>query len=68
MRFRPIAFQQMGLSLKVTKNVSSANVLFGGTGKDDSPFQVWFTVRINKEDTIRESFDEDAESFIFGYY
>lgn len=68
MRFMPKDFKNMSLRLKVTNNVENANVLFGGSGKDDSAFQIWYTIRINKKGSDRTKFNGKDESFIFGYY
>lgn len=68
MRFMPKDFKTMKLGLKVTNNVTGANVLYGGSGDDDSAFQVWYTIRINKPGVDRTKFDKEAEALIYGYY
>jgi hypothetical protein len=68
MRFMPKDFKTMKLGLKVTNNVDGANVLYGGSGDDDSAFQVWYTIRINKAGVDRTKFDKEAEALIYGYY
>ena len=68
MRFLVKEFPKIKLKLKVTNNVEGADVTFGGSGKDDSAFQVWFTLRVNKPGIDRSQFNPKDESMIFGYY
>lgn len=72
-RFKPSDFPSMNLRLAVQKGVNGADPVLGGTGVDDSAFQVWFTVRYGGSG--RESIDErttvdpqDNDVFLFGYY
>ncbi len=67
-RFKPQDFPQIHMDLQVDKSVPGANVLFGGTGKDDSAFQVWFTLRELKINTDRTKLDRTEKMRLFGYY
>jgi hypothetical protein len=68
MRFKPQDFKQIHLDLQIDKSVPSANVLFGGSGKDDSAFQIWFSLRELKSDTDRTKLDTAEKMRLFGYY
>lgn len=68
-RFSPIDFAKMKLKLAVTKGVQGADPVKGKTGKDDSAFQVWFTVRHGKANNDRSLVDpKNDKVFLFGYY
>ncbi|MBV2168942.1 MAG: DUF3047 domain-containing protein, partial [Bdellovibrio sp.] len=68
-RFSPIDFAKMKLKLAVTKGVQGADPVKGKTGKDDSAFQVWFTVRHGKANNDRTLVDpKNDKVFLFGYY
>lgn len=68
MRFKPKDFSKITMNLKVNKSVPGANVLFGGTGKDDSAFQVWFSIRELKPNTDRTQMSTSDKTVLFGYY
>lgn len=68
-RFSPVEFSKMSLKLAVTKGVQGADPVKGKTGKDDSAFQVWFTVRDGKANGDRTTVDpKNDKVFLFGYY
>lgn len=68
-RFSPAEFQTMDLKLAVTKGVKGADPVKGKTGKDDSAFQVWFTLRDGKSNGDRTLVDPKNDKVIlFGYY
>lgn len=68
LRFKVSDFPRISFNLKVTKGVPGANVLFGGSGKDDSAFQIWFSIRELKQDTDRKKLDPAEKMRLFGYY
>ncbi len=68
-RFSPAEFSTMDLKLAVTKGVKGADPVKGKTGKDDSAFQVWFTIRDGKANGDRTLVDPKNDKVIlFGYY
>ncbi|MEK2644583.1 hypothetical protein [Bdellovibrio sp. BCCA] len=68
-RFSPVEFSKMMLKLDVTKGVPGADPVKGKTGKDDSAFQVWFTIRDGKANGDRATVDpKNDKVFLFGYY
>jgi hypothetical protein len=68
-RFSPLDFAKMSLKLAVTKGVKGADPVKGKTGKDDSAFQVWFTIRDGHANGNRELVDtKNDKVFLFGYY
>jgi hypothetical protein len=68
-RFSPAEFSKMSLKLAVTKGVKGADPVKGKTGKDDSAFQVWFTIRDGKANGDRSLVDvKNDKVFLFGYY
>lgn len=68
-RFSPTEFSKMSLKLAVTKGVSGADPVKGKTGKDDSAFQVWFTIRDGRTNGDRSMVDVNNDKvFLFGYY
>lgn len=68
-RFAPTEFSKMNLRLAVTKDVVGADPVKGKTGKDDSAFQLWFTVRDGKANGDRSVVDpKNDKVFLFGYY
>lgn len=68
-RFSPAEFQTMDLKLAVTKGVLGADPVKGKSGKDDSAFQVWFTLRDGKANGDRTLVDPRNDKVIlFGYY
>lgn len=59
----------MSLKLAVTKGVTGADPVKGRSGKDDSAFQVWFTVRDGRANGDRSLVDPQSDKvFLFGYY
>ncbi len=67
LRFRPSDFPMMTLQATVTKNVKGADPVKGGSGADDSAFQIWFTLRrLNGVADRREA--REGEVLLFGYY
>lgn len=68
-RFSPVEFPEMSLKLAVTKDVVGADPVKGKTGKDDSAFQVWFTIRDGRANGDRTVIDaKNDKVFLFGYY
>jgi len=68
-RFSPVEFSKMSLKLAVTKGVKGADPVKGKTGKDDSAFQVWFTIRDGRANNDRALVDtKNDKVFLFGYY
>lgn len=68
-RFSPVEFSKMSLKLAVTKGVNGADPVKGKTGKDDSAFQVWFTIRDGRANGDRSMVDtKNDKVFLFGYY
>jgi hypothetical protein len=68
-RFSPLDFPKMSLKLAVTKDVVGADPVKGKTGKDDSAFQVWFTIRDGRANADRTLVDPNNDKvFLFGYY
>jgi hypothetical protein len=68
-RFRPADYPKFDLDLIVTKGPKGADPVLGKSGKDDSSFQVWFTLRdLNgvKDRSLGEK--EDTRVYTFGYY
>jgi hypothetical protein len=68
MRFLAHDFPRIEFNIQVNDDVKGANVLMDGTGKDDSAFQVWFTIRKIKDGQDRKSSSSDDEVKILGYY
>jgi hypothetical protein len=68
-RFSPIDFPKTEIDLAVTKDVVGADSIKGKTGKDDSPFQVWLTIRMGQPGGDRTLVDPKQDKVIlFGYY
>lgn len=68
-RFKPSDFPNMQLNLTVNKGVKGADPVLGGAGRDDSAFQVWFTIRYGETPNDRSLVETDADEVIlFGYY
>jgi len=68
-RFSPMDFPLFSMKLAVTKDVVGADPVKGKTGKDDSPFQLWLTIRDGKANGDRTLVDPKADKvFLFGYY
>ncbi|UOF02826.1 DUF3047 domain-containing protein [Bdellovibrio reynosensis] len=68
-RFSPTEYANMNLKLAVTKGVNGADPVKGRSGKDDSAFQVWFTIRDGKANGDRGIVDpKNDKVFLFGYY
>lgn len=68
-RFSPTDFPMMALNLAVTKDATGADPVKGKTGKDDSPFQLWLTIRDGKANGDRSLVDpKNDKVFLFGYY
>lgn len=68
-RFSPLDFPNMSLKLAVTKDVVGADPVKGKTGKDDSAFQVWFSIRDGHANGDRSTVDpKNDHIFLFGYY
>lgn len=68
-RFRPVDFPKTSLQMLVNTPVVGADVTKGGSGKDDSAFQVWFTIRIGNATNDRSSVDPKNDRIVtFGYY
>ena len=56
-RFRVEDYPLLDLKLKITQDLPGANPHKGGSGKDDSAFEVWFALKTPKN-----------EVKLFGYY
>lgn len=68
-RFKPTDFSKMALKLAVTEEVPGADPVIGKTGKDDSAFQVWFSVRMGLANDDRAVIDAKKDRIVlFGYY
>jgi hypothetical protein len=67
-RFKPMEFPALKLKLKVLQGVPGADPAFGGSGKDDSAFQVWFSFRQLRPGIDRRHVDPNETVRIFGYY
>ncbi len=68
-RFSPLEYPHMSLKLAITKDVEGADPVKGKTGKDDSPFQIWFTIRDGHANGDRSIVDIDNDKvMLFGYY
>lgn len=67
-RFLAADFPELELEIQVNDDVDGANVLFGGDGKDDSAFQLWFTFRIIDDGKGREYLRGDEKMMTIGYY
>jgi hypothetical protein len=68
-RFKVSDFKNVSLRLKVSKTVERAQVIKGGTGKDDSAFQVWLTLREKIGNQPRNRLDLNQDKvLLFGYY
>ncbi|MEK6774934.1 MAG: hypothetical protein AABY64_13415 [Bdellovibrionota bacterium] len=68
-RFRPVDFPKFSTQLAVTKAVSGADVIKGGSGKDDSAFQAWFVLRVGNATKDRSLLNADQDkTVLFGYY
>lgn len=68
-RFSPLEFNKMQLKLAVTKDVTNADPVKGKTGKDDSAFQVWFTIRDGRANGDPTTLNAKSDKvFLFGYY
>jgi hypothetical protein len=68
-RFNPSDFPNLNLKLAVTKGVAGADPVLGGAGRDDSAFQLWFTLRQGHGPKNQNPVETKAnEVFLFGYY
>lgn len=68
-RFKPVDYPKTTLVMNVTKPVAGADVVKGGSGKDDSAFQVWLTLRVGNSTNDRASIDPQKDRLVlFGYY
>lgn len=68
-RFRPSEFKNMKLALQVNKGPQGADSKKDGSGKDDSAFQVWFTLRDTAGLEDRSIGDKNnSKVYLFGYY
>lgn len=68
-RFRPAEFSHFSTELMVNKAVEGAQVIKGGTGKDDSAFQIWFVLRVGNATKDRSILDPQKDkTVLFGYY
>lgn len=68
-RFSPLDFSKMNLKMAITKDVTGADPVKGKTGKDDSAFQLWFTIRDGLANGDRTTVDpKNDKVFLFGYY
>lgn len=67
-RFLVKDFPKLLLDIQVNDDVEKADVLFGGSGKDDSAFQLWFTFRVLSPDADRSLVNADETIRTLGYY
>jgi hypothetical protein len=67
-RFKPAEFPKMSLKVKILQDVPGADSSKGGSGKDDSAFQIWFTMRNVRNVTDRSQFQLGGDAKILGYY
>lgn len=67
-RFLAKDYPDLSLEIQVNDDVENANVLLGGTGKDDSAFQLWFTFRVVDENKNREYLLPEEKVMTIGYY
>jgi hypothetical protein len=68
-RFKPVDFPTTELSLNVTQGPKGADPVKGKSGKDDSAFQVWLTLRDLRGVKDRAFGDkESSKVYTFGYY
>ncbi|MES2527885.1 MAG: hypothetical protein V4598_12405 [Bdellovibrionota bacterium] len=67
-RFLANEYPELDLEIQVNDDVEGANVLFGGDGKDDSAFQLWFTFRILDDQKKREYLNPEEKMMTIGYY
>lgn len=68
-RFRPADFPRFSMKLAVTEEVPGADPVIGKTGKDDSAFQAWFSIRIGAANGDRSTIDSGKDRVVlFGYY
>jgi hypothetical protein len=68
-RFKPSDFRKFDLTLKVTKGPVGADPVKGHSGKDDSAFQVWLTLRDLRGVGDRSLGDKsNSKVYLFGYY
>jgi hypothetical protein len=68
-RFKVSDFSRMLLDLKVTQGPTGADPVKGRSGKDDSAFQVWFTLRDLRGVTDRSIVNKNTPKvYFFGYY
>lgn len=68
-RFRAADFPKMDLGLQVNDGVEGADPVKNGSGKDDSAFQLWFTIRVKNSTGDRSLLNKATDQVIlFGYY
>lgn len=67
-RFLAADYPDLNLEIQVNDDVEGANVLYGGDGKDDSAFQLWFTFRLIDDKKNREYLHPDEKMMTIGYY
>ncbi len=65
-RFSPRAFSQLKMKVRVAQGVPGANPKKGGSGKDDSAFQVWFAFIDKTKPLNTIKYEKDLK--LFGYY
>jgi hypothetical protein len=67
-RFLASDYPNLDLDIQVNDDVEGADVFFGGSGKDDSAFQLWFTFRMLDEGKNREYLHPEEKMRTIGYY
>jgi hypothetical protein len=67
-RFLANDYPELNLEIQVNDDVEGANVLYGGDGKDDSAFQLWFTFRMIDDQKNREYLSTEEPMMTLGYY
>lgn len=68
LRFFAADFPELNLEAWAQDGVEGADVLLGGSGKDDSAFQLWFTFRLVHPGMDRAYLDPNEEMRTLGYY
>ena len=67
-RFKVSDFPKFKTRLKVVKGVTGPDSAKGGSGKDDSAFQIWFTLRNLSQVKDRSKLPDGTDVKLFGYY
>ncbi len=68
LRFKPVDFPKIEINLQVNDDVDGADVMLGGSGKDDSAFQLWLMIRELPDGADRALFSKAHRIRLLGYY